>query len=396
MLYLLACNGFTTPSSTEDTIVEDIENTEIEVGSKIVLIQEMMVKLEEREAPDAALYVPRKRSDFEGGHLHPEADRIEMYLAPPVGPKKLMVGIEYQEDTWHLSADIDENNQISDTERFVMEPRTSSDGDVENYVHFTVPYPTDLVPTYALSIELTLKQKGEELHITHAVQSGRKGIANVGHGVAFFVYAQGGDFSLPETAIVVDGDGDGHPDVGNYLSTYTLEEGLVQFGEQTFTMEIDPAGTQMFLKPTDKALAGLHLYSPAPDFEAKGTDGAMHTLAQYKGEMLLLDFWATWCGPCVALHPEVEALAKQYQLTVLGISADDTLQDVQRWLKMNPTPWPSVAQGPAGPINLAYGINEWPRHALLDSESRLIAMGDFATIKAVVEKTGSQRSIEEK
>ena len=71
-------------------------------------------------------------------------------------------------------------------------------------------------------------------------------------------------------------------------------------------------------------------------------------------------------------------------MTVLGISADDTNQEVKRWLKKNPTPWPSIAQGPAGDINTAYSVNSWPTHVLIDPEGRLIAYGKWEEIKAAV------------
>ena len=189
--------------------------------------------------------------------------------------------------------------------------------------------------------------------------------------------------------MIIDADGDGKPDFVDHLHHFSLKEGLIQLTNgQVYTIDINQTGTVLKLRPTDQVITGLHLLSPAPNFEAKATDGQIHSLSQYKGGFVLLDFWATWCGPCIALHPTVEKFAAEHQFTVLGISADDTLSDVKRWLKKNPTPWPSIAQGPDGEINLAYNVNSWPTHVLIDPKGRLVAYGKWETIvETVVNET---------
>lgn len=67
-------------------------------------------------------------------------------------------------------------------------------------------------------------------------------------------------------------------------------------------------------------------HSAAPDFTLQDIDGKAVSLAQHKGKVVLLDFWATWCPPCRASIPAIERLHKLYGaegLVVLGISLDD-------------------------------------------------------------------------
>jgi len=66
--------------------------------------------------------------------------------------------------------------------------------------------------------------------------------------------------------------------------------------------------------------------SPAPEISLKDFSNQTHTLAMYKGKVVLLNFWATWCGPCQVEMPHLQAMyteLKDQGLVVLGISADD-------------------------------------------------------------------------
>ena len=74
----------------------------------------------------------------------------------------------------------------------------------------------------------------------------------------------------------------------------------------------------------------------APDFTLKSIDGENITLSDFKGKVVLLDFWATWCGPCLQSIPELVRLQKKYMdkgLVILGVSMDDPAASDDNQLK---------------------------------------------------------------
>ncbi len=74
----------------------------------------------------------------------------------------------------------------------------------------------------------------------------------------------------------------------------------------------------------------------APDFTLKGIDGKTYTLSDFKGKVVLLDFWAVWCPPCRASIPFFESLHEKYRdsgLVVIGVSLDKRKDVLQRYIQ---------------------------------------------------------------
>ncbi len=115
-----------------------------------------------------------------------------------------------------------------------------------------------------------------------------------------------------------------------------------------------------------------------PDFQEKDLDGKALSIADYKGKVLLVDFWATWCGPCVAELPNVlKAYEKHHAagFEILGISLDQSEEKLRAFIKEKNMPWRQYFDGKGWESKLGgkYGVNSIPATYLLDKEGKIIA-----------------------
>ena len=106
-------------------------------------------------------------------------------------------------------------------------------------------------------------------------------------------------------------------------------------------------------------------------FEVKGIDGKTVKLSDYKGKVVLLDFWATWCGPCKVEVPGViEMYGKQHSkgFEIIGISGDRDKDALAAFVKERKMEWPQVFDGDLGDDSVLklYGVTAFPTTVLLD------------------------------
>jgi len=114
----------------------------------------------------------------------------------------------------------------------------------------------------------------------------------------------------------------------------------------------------------------------APSIKAKDTEGKEIALADYKGKLTLVDFWATWCGPCVAELPNVKEVYDKYHgkgFDILGISLDEDAQTVKKFVESKDIKWRQIVNGrDEQDITRPYGVMAIPSTFLVGPDGKIV------------------------
>lgn len=131
-------------------------------------------------------------------------------------------------------------------------------------------------------------------------------------------------------------------------------------------------------KASMAARAALSAGKEFPDFQEKDVAGQPLSISKYKGKIVLVDFWATWCGPCVGELPNVLAAYQKYHdkgFEIVGISLDKNKDELEKFVKEKGMTWQQYfdGQGWDSKLGKKYGITAIPATFLLDGEGKIIA-----------------------
>ncbi len=129
----------------------------------------------------------------------------------------------------------------------------------------------------------------------------------------------------------------------------------------------------------DEDLAKLDkVDKPAPRLAVKDVNGASIRLEDFKGKYVLLDFWATWCAPCIAELPNQQSAYTKYHskgLEIVAVSLDENRQAVVDFVKARKVPWKQVHNmSSGGDLVELYGISSIPATFLIDPEGKIIRL----------------------
>ena len=137
-------------------------------------------------------------------------------------------------------------------------------------------------------------------------------------------------------------------------------------------------GTGKQLTARLEVLKRSALGTPLLDFTQNDADGKPVSFASFKGKYVLVDFWASWCGPCRAENPNVLKAYNQYKdnnFTVIGISLDDNAEKWKKAIKDDGMPWTQLSslQGFKNEVSTYYGIQGIPSSLLVGPDGKIIA-----------------------
>lgn len=111
----------------------------------------------------------------------------------------------------------------------------------------------------------------------------------------------------------------------------------------------------------------------APEFVLQSIGGATRKLSNYRGKVVLVNLWATWCPPCVAELPVLDQISAEYAdkgLVILAVAGDEDVQAVRDFLAKSPVKF-EVLLDPNGVIGTQYGITGYPETFFVDRDGVL-------------------------
>jgi peroxiredoxin len=138
----------------------------------------------------------------------------------------------------------------------------------------------------------------------------------------------------------------------------------------------------------EEGKVGLARSMIAPDFKLNDTEGNEHNLSDYRGKVVIVDFWATWCPPCVVEIPHFVKFHNKYNekgLVILGLSLDTDNRRLKDFMEENNMEYPVLVK--VGKVSVKYAVKGIPTAYLIDKEGKIAE-------KFVGYAPGSEKKIE--
>ncbi|WP_434049344.1 TlpA family protein disulfide reductase [Marinobacter salarius] len=111
---------------------------------------------------------------------------------------------------------------------------------------------------------------------------------------------------------------------------------------------------------------------PAPDFTLESRQGKNLRLQDFRGEVVMLNFWASWCGPCRQEMPLMDDLYAQYKdlgFTILAVNVDENRDEAHRFLDKVPVSYP-ILYDPQSDVSEQYEVQAMPTTVMIDRDGK--------------------------
>ncbi len=195
---------------------------------------------------------------------------------------------------------------------------------------------------------------------------------------------------LNNISFAIDRDQDGKLNGSTSSAEGYKGNQLFEFGGTSWAIDsINESGTKIVLKESEKKAPDKPYLSPgnkSPNFSFISHSGKKISLEKMKGKVVLVDFWATWCGPCIRMAPEIQQLYNELEgpnFVMLGISLDSDEEKLNKYLEENPEMrWEEHFDGKGwdNEISELFRVNSIPTMYLIDQNGMIVKQKAYPSL----------------
>lgn len=138
-------------------------------------------------------------------------------------------------------------------------------------------------------------------------------------------------------------------------------------------MSINKLLLLLLLLPTLALAKSSMVGKVAPNFNGLSFDGYSHRLDEFKGKVIMVNFWASWCGPCRQEMPPLEQLYQQYRglgFVIVGVNVDEELEPAKKMLDKLGVTYPNVFDSDNN-ISKGYNVSAMPMTVIIDTRGKI-------------------------
>jgi peroxiredoxin len=181
--------------------------------------------------------------------------------------------------------------------------------------------------------------------------------------------------------VCFDLNGDGQLDMStpHSLEVYFVMDKYVTLAGASYEFTVDRQGRSLSLKPIAEKLPdrpALQPGSTAPEFSFTDIDGKTYRLSDFRGKVVLLDFWGVWCGPCVAEAPELASIYQKLHekgFEVIGIHMGNQIAALREFIAEKGMTWAQAVEEDRGTLHRLFRVDGWPTYYLIGKDGTILA-----------------------
>lgn len=227
-------------------------------------------------------------------------------------------------------------------------------------------------------------------------QTVRRGTAKLDDGeYAFALIGDSGVYGRDYQSVIFDIDGDGELDLSeDPLSPerYTLRERYVRLGARSYQFQAASDGSALVLTPLAEnrpPRPDVRPSSSAPSLRLPDFAGHVRELAEFRGNWVVLDFWAPWCQPCVRAAPELKRAQQELGprgLEIVGVHDGEPDETARSFIRDHAMSWPQLIDADQAAQSL-YRVDALPTYVVIDPRGTIVARANtWSSVRALLDE----------